>query len=108
MLAATLLLPWINEAKSYRAMFDDMKGYLPESYNCVMSYRLGESEAAMLEYEGGITALPAEQYPDADCELIWLQGALPRSAWSLASNWRLLWSGHRPGDNKELHRIFAR
>ncbi len=58
MLAATLLLPWLNAAKSYRSMFDDMREHLPAQFDCVASIHLGESEAAMLEYEGGIVAIP--------------------------------------------------
>jgi len=107
-LVATLLMPWINEAKAYRSMFEDMRRHLPAGFDCVKSYRLGESEAAMLEYEGGITAVRAEDYPDARCELIWVQGSEPASLRPILAKWRLVWSGHRPGDGKELHRLFAR
>jgi 4-amino-4-deoxy-L-arabinose transferase-like glycosyltransferase len=49
LLLATLWMPWINSAKSYRAMFDDMRIHLPRSFDCVNSIHLGESEAAMLD-----------------------------------------------------------
>ena len=101
-------MPWINETKSYRAMFEEMRQQLAAEFDCVKSYRLGESEAAMLEYEGGITAVRAEDHPDAQCQLFWLQGG-PRSAVPPSlRDWRLVWSGYRPGDDKELHRLFAR
>ena len=107
-LVATLHMPWINEAKSYRAMFEEMKQQLPTKFDCVKSYRLGESEAAMLEYEGGITTVRAEDHPDAQCQLFWLQGGSLSVMPSSLRGWRLVWSGHRLGDKKELHRLFAR
>jgi 4-amino-4-deoxy-L-arabinose transferase-like glycosyltransferase len=107
-LGATLLMPWINEAKSYRAMLEDMRQHLPADFDCVKSYQLGESEAAMLSYEGGITTVRAEDDPEAQCRLIWIQGTLPASARSTLAGSRLAWRGHRPGDDKELHRMFIR
>jgi 4-amino-4-deoxy-L-arabinose transferase-like glycosyltransferase len=107
-LVATLLMPWINEAKAYRSMFEDMRHHLPAGFDCVKSYRLGESEAAMLEYEGKITAVRAEDHPGAMCQLIWVQGSAPASLRPVLAESRLIWSGHRPGDAKEVHRLFAR
>ena len=108
MLAATLLLPWLNAAKSYRSMFDDMREHLPAQFDCVASIHLGESEAAMLEYEGGIVAIPLESNPEARCRLVWVQDVQTKADTPPDPSWRLLWSGHRPGDTKERHRLFAR
>ncbi len=107
-LAATLWMPWVNAAKSYRSMFEDMRLSLPASFDCVNSIHLGESEAAMLDYEGGILAIPLEKSPGSRCELVWVQDTQMDPDLAPNPTWRLLWSGHRPGDTKERHRLFAR
>src|SRR6202011_5808962 len=105
-LFATLWLPWINEAKSYRAMYEDMQDHLPSEYNCVASFHLGESEAAMLHYEAGIIAIPLEHNAEPGCDLLLAQGtqAWPPNPPGTAG--RPVWSGHRPGDHKELFVLF--
>ena len=101
-------MPWINTAKSYRAMFDDMRLHLPTRFDCVNSINLGESEAAMLDYEGGIVAVPLERFSNARCDLVWVQDNQADRSDPPDPTWTLLWSGHRPGDSKERHRLFAR
>jgi len=108
LLLATLWMPWINAAKSYRAMFDDMRLHLPSTFNCVNSIYLGESEAAMLDYEGGIVAVPLEKLPRSRCDLVWEQDNQSDVSDPPDPTWTLLWSGHRPGDGKERHRLFMR
>jgi 4-amino-4-deoxy-L-arabinose transferase-like glycosyltransferase len=49
-LLATLWLPWIDAAKSYRSMFVSMRKAMPLDSGCLASRNLGESERAMLEY----------------------------------------------------------
>jgi hypothetical protein len=89
-------------------MFADMRHYLPREFNCVNSIKLGESEAAMLDYEGGIITVPLEKVPDSRCELVWMQDIQSDPSEPPDRTWTLLWSGHRPGDNKERHRLFSR
>ena len=108
LLLATLWMPWINSAKSYRAMFEDMRTHLPSGFDCVNSIHLGESEAAMLDYEGGIVAVPLERLSNPQCDLVWVQDNQADRSGPPAPTWTLLWSGHRPGDTKERHRLFAR
>ncbi len=107
-LIATLWLPWLNAAKSYRSVFEDLRAHFPAQFDCVASIHLGESEAAMLEYEGGIVAIPLESNPEARCRLVWVQDVQTKADTPPDPSWRLLWSGHRPGDTKERHRLFAR
>jgi len=108
LLLATLWMPWINTAKSYRAMFDEMRLHLPNKFDCINSIHLGESEAAMLDYEGGIVAVPLERFSNARCDLVWVQDNQADRSDPPDPTWTLLWSGHRPGDSKERHRLFAR
>src|SRR5258706_470553 len=64
-LPATLWLPWIDHAKSYRAVFRSMAPSIPEGYRCVAGLSLGESERAMLHYVLGIKALDHSASCDA-------------------------------------------
>lgn len=89
-------------------MFEDMRRYLPKTYDCVNSIHLGESEAAMLSYEGGVVPIPVATREAARCQLVWIQGRKVDANMSSSDSWRLLWSGHRPGVAKEFHRLYAR
>ncbi|MBI4740758.1 MAG: glycosyltransferase family 39 protein, partial [Betaproteobacteria bacterium] len=50
----TLLLPWLDAAKSYRETFTALQHQLPRKPFCVSSSGLGESERAQLHYVAGI------------------------------------------------------
>ena len=108
LLLTTLWMPWINAAKSYRAMFEDMKTHLPRHFDCMDSIHLGESEAAMLDYEAGIVTVSLDNVKESKCQLVWVQDNQTDPSHRTDPTWRLLWSGHRPGDSKERHRLFAR
>ncbi|MBN3757965.1 glycosyl transferase [Paraburkholderia sp. Tr-20389] len=116
-LVSTLLLPWLDLAKSYRSVFEDLHTHLAAQWNdddCMASLALGESEAPMLYYFAGIEHMPLNAPNAADpagdaqaCTWLIVQTrrqdpAQPRDGW------QLFWSGARPGDNDELLRVFVR
>ncbi|WP_232833490.1 ArnT family glycosyltransferase [Paraburkholderia kururiensis] len=108
-LVSTLLLPWLDEAKSYRSVFEDLSAHLAVEWNegdCMASSGLGESEAPMLYYFAGIEHVPADP---ATTECTWLIVESRRNAArSPGDDWQLFWSGARPGDTDELLRVFVR
>jgi hypothetical protein len=74
----------------------------------VSSYNLGEPQRAMLEYFAGIVTRrenqPARQ---RDCDVLLVQGS--RSGIYVPDeNWEAIWFGARPGDDKELYRLYRR
>lgn len=108
-LVFTLLLPWIDAAKSYRSVFEDLSLHLDSAWNvddCMASIDLGESEAPMLYYFAGILHRPVTDADTTRCRWVIVQG---RDAdFEPGSTWTPVWSGARPGDNDELLRVYLR
>ena len=101
-LAMTLWLPWLDAAKSYRAVFEDMARHVPDG--CGAMRRLGESERAMVEYYTPLRATTVESSCDA---ILWMGNAVtgkhrPREGWVR------VWSGARPGEKAEKFELFLR
>jgi 4-amino-4-deoxy-L-arabinose transferase-like glycosyltransferase len=108
-IAITLLwMPWLDAAKSYRQPFNEMRAHLPLTGNCLSQHRVGESERAVLHYLTDVvptrytppsTVLATNAQP---CPFVIVQG-LRQDARALddVPHERVLWSGARPGDNRE-------
>jgi 4-amino-4-deoxy-L-arabinose transferase-like glycosyltransferase len=117
-LVSTLLLPWLDVAKSYRSVFEDLGSRLNIEWNdgdCMASLGLGESEAPMLYYFAGIEHMPLQADGVATAaasnanECTWLIVQSRRqNATQPGDGWQLFWSGARPGDQGELLRVFVR
>ncbi|RQV78507.1 ArnT family glycosyltransferase [Burkholderia anthina] len=110
-LVYTLLLPWLDVAKSYRSVFDDLNAHLALEWNdgdCMASlHGLGESEAPMLYYFSGIQHTPIDDAKTTRCTWMIVQGV--RAVDPVPGNeWKLFWTGARPGDNEELLRVYVR
>ncbi|MBN3792445.1 glycosyl transferase [Burkholderia sp. Ac-20353] len=110
-LVYTLLLPWLDVAKSYRSVFDDLNAHLALEWNdgdCMASlHGLGESEAPMLYYFSGIQHTPISDARTTRCTWMIVQGVRAVDP-KPGSDWQLFWSGARPGDDEELLRVYVR
>ncbi len=109
-LVSTLLLPWLDYAKSYRSVFENLGAVLSVQWNdgdCMASVGLGESEAPMLEYYTGIEHRPTTDTGTTECTWL-IVGSRRDNPRTPAGDWRLFWSGARPGDTDELLRVFVR
>lgn len=106
-LAATLWLPWLDAAKSYRVMYQSMGMALPARMTCLASYNLGESERAMLDYVLGIDTFRQQTTFRSACNAMLIQDNLtnPRAVRDPA--WILVWSGARLGDSRERFQLYA-
>jgi 4-amino-4-deoxy-L-arabinose transferase-like glycosyltransferase len=103
------LLSFIDHGKSYRGMIEAMKPHLPAAHACMASQNFGESQRALLHYFAGVTTRRVERghAAAAECDLYLWQG------WShepeaLGYPWVKVWEGARPGDRKELYRLYRR
>ena len=108
LLFATLWLPWLDDAKSYRSVFVAMQPSLPVTRNCVASVNLGESERAMLDYFLGVQTLRREIHPDAACDVLLVEGSAQQPPVSPGVAWQVAWQGARPGDTHEHFWLFVR
>jgi 4-amino-4-deoxy-L-arabinose transferase-like glycosyltransferase len=109
-LVSTLLLPWLDYAKSYRSVFADLGAKMDLEWNdgdCMASAGLGESEAPMLYYYTGIEHQPSEDPGKTACSWL-IEESRRDNPRPPAGEWRLFWSGARPGDSDELLRVFVR
>jgi 4-amino-4-deoxy-L-arabinose transferase-like glycosyltransferase len=109
-LISTLLLPWLDYAKSYRSVFQDLGAKINIEWNdgdCMASSSLGESEAPMLYYYTGIEHRPNEDSRTTACTWL-IEESRRNNPRRPPGDWQLFWSGSRPGDSDELLRVFVR
>jgi 4-amino-4-deoxy-L-arabinose transferase-like glycosyltransferase len=109
-LVSTLLLPWLDEAKSYRSVFEDLRTHLDREWidgDCMASVGLGESEAPMLYYFTGVEHQPTANTDTTECTWLIIQSHRA-DAKQPSGDWQPYWSGARPGDTDELLRAFVR
>ena len=126
-LVHTLLLPWIDRAKSYGPVYRSLASQWDHDWragDCIAGVHLGESEAPMLQYFTGQTAQPiqgAAALASSGCRWVIVQhpGVLPTfvderpSAMSQVSQvsqvsprWTLYWDGARQGDTHERLTVY--
>jgi hypothetical protein len=108
LLAATLWLPWLDDAKSYRSVFVSMQSHLPKMGHCVASVSLGESERGMLDFFLGIQTLRRETHPHAACETLLVEAENLPDAATVGQEWRPVWAGQRPDDMHEHFWLYVR
>ncbi|HEX4928814.1 MAG TPA: hypothetical protein VFV74_12490 [Burkholderiales bacterium] len=108
---ALLLMPWVDYQKSYRSVALQLRSHIPAGARCIAERSLGMSQAAALDYHGGIRARPFDPLEPEACPLVIVQidpryavdttpPALDRHAW------RLLADVGRPGDRSERYRLY--
>jgi 4-amino-4-deoxy-L-arabinose transferase-like glycosyltransferase len=106
-LLSTLLLPWIDDAKGYRAVMASLRNALPADHGCIASRKLGETERAMADYFAHIITEPVSEIADANCRLLLLQETMGRPDLP-GEGWTLLWHGHRPADRRKSFWLFQK
>jgi 4-amino-4-deoxy-L-arabinose transferase-like glycosyltransferase len=106
-LVGTLWTPYLNAGKSYRTMITSLVQELPETV-CVASLHLGEPQRALLMYFSGIKTSRLEVEPTASCSTLLVQGWRDNGAPAPSPDWKLVWEGARPGDSRELYRLYRR
>jgi 4-amino-4-deoxy-L-arabinose transferase-like glycosyltransferase len=109
-LFSTLALPAVDYGRSYKSVMQDLAPQL-RGDGCISSNGLGEPERALLQYYAGVVTERVEIRPQTHCPLLLIQQhpehqlvdpqiLLPQQTW------RLIWSGSRPGDDKETYELY--
>jgi 4-amino-4-deoxy-L-arabinose transferase-like glycosyltransferase len=106
-LGMTLLLPWLDYAKSFRSPFDELAVEMGDS-RCLSSIGLGEPQRGMLDYFLGIKSARQETHP-RDCPFLMVQtNNAAESPDVLRQDWVMIWQGGRPGETDERFSLFQR
>ena len=116
---SALLLPWIDAARSYEAVFAQVMQHLGPSEGCVATLNLGESELALLQYVTraevtrsylGHSGTGDWSRPNpAATKCAWLLVLSNRSSGSLrpdSDHWTRIWTGSRPADTNERFELY--
>ena len=107
LLVATLWLPWMNAAKSYRSVFTAMQPYLPAHQRHVASISLDESASAMLLYYCDVKTIRRKTVPRGEDNALLIQDHITGAPRNPPVGWRLVWDGARLGDHREHFWLFV-
>jgi 4-amino-4-deoxy-L-arabinose transferase-like glycosyltransferase len=108
-LASVFFIRYLDTGHSYRQMIVELRTRLPVDYQCMTSHNLGEPQRAMLHYFAGILTYRDDQTrPNTHpCEIMLVQGSTSQM-YQPDGRWERIWEGSRPGDRKELYRLYRR
>ena len=103
---AMLWMPWADHQKSYRSVALQLRSKIPVEAGCIAQRSLGISQAAALDYHGGIRPQPFDAAKPAACRLLIVQGS-PKSEFDgPGPDWAKLADVGRPGDKSERYRLY--
>lgn len=102
----TLWLPWLDEAKGYKATLASMQKTLPAHFACMNSRYMGDHQRAAVDYYLNIRVLPFETTQHLDCDLYLIADERDREKVQPGAEWKLIWQGNRPSDRRESFRLF--
>lgn len=107
---ALLMMPWVDYQRSYRSVALQLKSRIPVGATCLAERSLGISQAAALDYHGGIRAQPFDYHRPYACPLVLVQGspgherdAPPTTG---RGGWTKIADVGRPGDRAERYRLY--
>jgi hypothetical protein len=105
-----LWMPWIDYQRSYRSVALQLKSRLPVEPPCLAGRGLGVSQAAALDYYGGIRTQPFDPVKPTACPLVLVQGKPQGELDAPASTGKVQWTKladvGRPGDRAERYRLY--
>ncbi|HUI99738.1 MAG TPA: glycosyltransferase family 39 protein [Usitatibacter sp.] len=107
MLAMTLGVPLIDQARSYRGVASRLVENLPPDFRCVARENVGDAQRALLDYFVNLKTIPVEFPAASRCRALLVQ-ASPLHAPKVPHGWTEYWRGSRPGDSNELFILYDR
>jgi 4-amino-4-deoxy-L-arabinose transferase-like glycosyltransferase len=103
---AMLLMPWADYQKSYRPVALQLRSKIPVGSGCIAQKSLGVTQAAALDYHGGIRARPFDIVKPDACPLLLVQGSPQHEFDGPGAGWVKLADVGRPGDRAERYRFY--
>jgi 4-amino-4-deoxy-L-arabinose transferase-like glycosyltransferase len=107
LLLMSLWLPFIDRARGYESVMTSLSNNLIHHPGCIASLGLGEPQRGLLEYYLHLHTQRLEINPSSTCPLLLLQDN-PRHRIYRIGEGTLLWSGSRPGDQKERLYLYTK
>ncbi|MCB5186182.1 glycosyl transferase [Methylobacillus gramineus] len=109
-LLMTLWLPWIDNARGYKHVMQQLNAAMPAQHACINSYGVGAAQTALLDYYTGLQLKPKStlHQSNPECDVYLVQDEGSRSTLAPVGNWELLWEGNRVMDRREKFRLFQR
>lgn len=104
-LATTLLLPWIEYARTYRSVAAGIEPRVGPASGCIATRNIGEPQFASLDYFLDHRLRP-ERGGKTNCR--WLVTLGTGNEPIIDGEWRKVWEGTRPGDKNERFRLYRR
>jgi 4-amino-4-deoxy-L-arabinose transferase-like glycosyltransferase len=106
LLAMTLLLPPLDQARSYRSMIQRVERYVPRG-SCLAAPGVSRAQVMALDYLGGFRVDAVTSAAETDCAYL-LQMETRLSAVAPASTWKLLARERRTANDPETVAIYRR
>ncbi|HEU5176602.1 MAG TPA: hypothetical protein VFU24_04045 [Burkholderiales bacterium] len=103
---ATLWMPWADYQKSYRNVALQIRSKIPVGATCLAHKGLGVSQAAALDYHGGIRGRAFDIVRPNACPLLLVQGSPQHEFDGPGAGWVKLADVGRPGDRSERYRLY--
>src|SRR5688572_6083494 len=104
---AALLMPWADYQKSYRSVALQLRSKIPVNAGCIAQRGLGVSQAAALDYHGGIRARALDIVKPNACRFLLVQGSPRHEFDGPGAGWVKLADVGRPGDRQERYRLYS-
>lgn len=106
-IAMAILLPWLDAGNSYRAMMISLGKAIPPGTQDIAGISVWESPRAMLDYYVGVKIRRFEPKDRNQYDLLLVKDN-PGGEEQVDVGWRKIWEGARPGDTKEVFRLYSR
>jgi 4-amino-4-deoxy-L-arabinose transferase-like glycosyltransferase len=103
---AMLWMPWADYVKGYRSVALQLRSKIPVDAGCIAQRSLGISQAAALDYHGGIRPQPFDVLKPTACRLLLVQGSPKHEFDGPGTGWTKLADVGRPGDKSERYRLY--
>jgi hypothetical protein len=104
--AALLFMPWADYQKSYRSVALQLRSKIPVGTACIAQRSLGVSQAAALDYHGGIRTRAFDIVRPTACPILLVQGSPAHEFDGPGPGWVKLADVGRPGDRFERYRLY--
>jgi hypothetical protein len=106
-IAMAILVPWLDAGNSYRSMMISLNKAIPPGIQDVVGISVDESPRAMLDYYVGVKIRRFEPKGQNPYDLLLVKDN-PGGEEQVDAGWRKIWEGARPGDTKEVFRLYSR